>query len=360
MKAIYKALCLIAAAIITGCSGQPTQQSHSEGENTQHESKKKKEPSVFSLFKQDNKEGLQLYHNSNRLATISIDNDREVLAMKVYKNSCYLLVSQLKSDTAIVQPSEIYKNGRPAMTFDSAFVAKDMDMNEGHFYVMGNMDGNDTIIVYRDGIKELAIPSRHRKACGLGSFRQDIYVAFQANDSIEITKNGDKIGSLPGICRDFRVSHIGYYTLTDSAVYSDLHRIMQHQEYYRSSDKELLATPMFLSISNTNCYVGAHATIINDFGQFTGKYYAAVFRNKEGFLTIKPDNNPLGPSDIQTRCAGVATCDEDNYTASYRVTADEKPLSPCTFQYYLNDMEKFTIDFGENSAHLLRMESEME
>ncbi len=357
MKAICKALCLIAAAMITGCSGHSNRQTHSDDDNAKHESPRK-ETSVFSLFKQDNKDGLQLYHNSNRLATISIDNDREVLAMEAYKSSCYLLVSQLATDSAIVKPSEIYKNGRPAMTFDSAFVAKDMDINEGHFYVMGNMAGCDTIIVYRDGIKELTIPSSHRKACGMGSFKQDIYVAFQAHDSVEITKNGDKIGTVPGLCRDFQVSHIGYYTLTDSAVYSDLHRIMQHQEYYRNADKELLATPMFLSISNTNCYVGAHATIINDFGQFTGKYYAAVFRNKEGFLTIKPDSNPLGPSDLQTRCAGVATSDDMNYTASYRVNSEGKPLTPCTFQYYLNDMEKFTIDFGDNNARLLMMVAE--
>lgn len=351
MRTISKVLCMIAAAAMIGCSG-PAPQNKQDSGQAEPQDQKKKEPPVFSLFKQYDKSGYQLYHNSNKLATIAIDDNREVLAMKTYKGCAYLLISQLASDTAIIQPSEIYKNGRPAMTFDSSFAAIDMVIYEGHFYVMGKKGSSDTIMVYRDGIEELAMQADHRKACKLGTFRQDIYVAFQKGDSVEITRNGNVISSMAGQCRGFDVSHMGYYTLTDSEVYRDRDCIMKH-EYYRHSDKELFADPMYISLDNANCYVGSQAQLDAQ------HYYGAVFRNNEAFLTIRPDNKNLGQSDILTRCVGVSSCgDGCCYSASYLTDINGRQLTPTTFDFYYNSNKVFSIDFVDTEAKLLFLKAD--
>lgn len=304
---------------------------------------------VFSLYENTGRDGYQIYKNDSRLASINVPESRKVVAMRAYKTDCYVLLSRYGADSASMISAEIYKNGRPAMQFEPSFDAIDMDIEGGHFYVLGTDTQHNSVVVYRDGIRVLDMPCPARqKPCRLSSYSQDVFVAIQGPDSVSIMKNGEtQLASFKGTCTEFKVSHMGYYTIADSMLYSDMERIM-YNEYYRWADRELFAIPQFLSLTDRDCYVGCQSYL-------GSKYFACIFKNKGALTTILPDSKHIGDSDLQTYCAGVAACEGGNYSAYYRMDADGNSLMPVVYRYYFESEEKFSIDFGENKARLLFM-----
>lgn len=352
MRATTNILIILMMLAWAGCvGGKSGGHENAGGSNTEQQEQPPLYP-VFSLYDSTGREGYQLYKNDSRLASINIPAGRKVLSMRAFKSDCYLLLSEFCADSASTLPAEIYKNGRPAMQFDPSFMACDMDIDGGHFYVLGRDTKSKSVVVYRDGINVLEVPeSQYSRPCKVGVFNQDIYVVFQTADSAIVTKGGNnRVVAFKGQCRDFKVSHMGYYTIVDSSLYSNKERIMR-DEYYRNGDREMFAIPTTVTLSNTDCYVGCQSYIDKT------KYYACVFKNKGALITLKPDSKRIGESDLQTYCAGVATCPAGNYAAYYRMDADGKPLKPVVFRYLFETTESFGIDFGDNAARLLLMAS---
>lgn len=322
---------------------------HDDADSDVQEVEAKAHHYVFSLYEGTGKDGYQIYKNGDKFAFFNLEEGRRLVDMRVHRNDCYVLVSEHITDSTSC-PAEIYKNGHPAMRFDDGFRVTDFDLDNGHFLVLGHF-GDTLTVVYKDGVKVLQCPySREWKPVGVSAWGQDLYIALQGENSIKVYKEDKFLRSYPGVKVDFRVSMMGVYMLTETTLYRDAENIMGH-EYYRYADKEMFADPKYLSISNDNSYVGAQSTIDGS------KNYACVFRNREGFLTVKPDDKPIGKSEMQTYCTGVAVSNENVYSAVIKLTEAGDTLMPLSFIYYYNHDEAFHIDFPMAGANLLFMES---
>ncbi|MCQ2252925.1 MAG: hypothetical protein MJZ61_05695 [Bacteroidales bacterium] len=351
MRRLYFSLFVLAClCALAACSGDKSGQNRHQNLEDDIDNTSKPVNYVFSLFTNTGKDGYQIYRNSDKFVFFNIDESRRVVDMRAYNGDCYLLISEGMRDSVPV-PAEIYKNGRPAIAFDRDFSAVDFDMEGGHFYVLGHY-GDTVTVVFKDGARVFSTGySSERPPVAVSISGQDIYMALQGENSVDVYKNDTKVYTYDGKCVDLRVSMLGIFMLAEDNLYRDSESIMK-QEYYRYADKEMLAYPSFISLSERNCFVGSRSHILNH----DEKYYACVFLNRQSYLTVKPDDKPIGVSPSQTYCAGVAICNEDVYTAVVKLNENGEPVQPLVYTYYFDNAEIFDMEFATD-AKLLFMES---
>jgi hypothetical protein len=345
-----KTFLAIVAIVVAACSGQSEQQTSSN--NNQEEITPTKRPPVFSLFNNKERDRYQIYRNTDKLTSFSLTSGQYPLRMHSYHGDCYILVSR-QIDSTGIKSAEILKNGKPAMSFDSLFSVTDFDMDNGHFYVLGSF-GDTSIYVLRDGIKNLSIKRKpNHIPLKISIFKQDIFVAIQHNDSVEIYRNDKHEFSLPGRCSDMRASYMGIFTVAGDTVFRDKKSFMWRRKYQAFDTELLAAVPQMITLTNSNCYIGTTSTIDGE------KTYTCIFRWQQNYTTTKPDDKPIGKSALSTTFAGITACGETEvYFAS--ITLDEKmnPVIPREIHYFLNRDECFKIPLESADMQLFSMVAE--
>lgn len=346
IKTFFAIVAIVAAA----CSGQTENQTSSN--NNEEVISTIKRPPLFSLFNNKERDRYQIYRNADKLTSFSLSSGQRPLRMHSYHGDCYILVSR-HADSTGIKSAEILKNGKPAMTFDSLFSVYDFDMYNGHFYVLGTF-GDTAIYILRDGVKNMRIKQEpNRTPLKISIFDQDIFIAIQHNDSVEIYHNDKHEFSLPGQCYDMKSSYMGIFTIAGDTVFRDKNSFMYRRKYQAFDTELLAAAPQMITLSNSNCYIGTTSTIDDS------KKYTCIFRWQQNYTTIKPDDKRIGKSALSTTFAGITACGESEvYFAS--ITLDEKknPTIPREIHYYLNRDECFKIPLESADMELFSMVAE--
>ena len=335
-------------------SGQPPKLPPEGYQEEEEEAPPHRNP-VFSLYESDGKGAYLVYRNSEKIATFNLGSGRKPLEMRSHNGDCFILISESRradtTDTSCA-PAEIYKNGRRAMVMDDNFKAITFDMDAGHFYVLGRY-GDSVYTVYRDGLRALTFPVRRdSKPVDMSVFGQTVYVAEQRGDMVDIYKDNNRMYNLHGVCHDLEVSLRGVYLLTNDTLYLDKSVIM-HQYYYRNADKEMYADPTLLAVSDKNLLVGARSSF--DKERHT---YACVLLNQQPYTTVKPDNQWLGDSELNTRCCGVAISDETMYFVTTKLTPEKRQMQPVTYNYHIDHAESFALQFEDPATRLVKLASD--
>ncbi len=355
---IYMAIAVLVAAMTISCgnSGQPQEQEQeqanvSDADNAEIPAHRNP---VLSLYDSDS--SYFIYRNGEKIATFVLSEGRVPIQMRSQHGDSFILVSEARDDSTGSRgsrrtPPEIFKNGRPVMVLDSCLRALNFDMSEGHFYVLGKL-GDSVYTVYRDGQRVLSYPTRNMsKPVSMCIFQQEVYLAAQRGKTVDVYKGKKKISSVPGTCVDLKVSLRGIYLLMPDSLCLDGNVIM-HNEFLRSADKELYASPTSMATNDRDIIVGAHA----EFDKI--HTYASIFHNQQPYATIKPDDKHIGNSELSTKCCGVALSGETLYYVTTRLTPTMEPAKPLSFVYYIDRGEYFTIEFEHDEARLLSIVSD--
>lgn len=345
---------LVATIIAAGCgSSEPTQQQANNAAVEEEEELNTRHNPVFSLFDSDGQGSYQLYRNSERIASFSLEHGQKPIELCSHNDDCYLLISGSQSkDTTDSTPhsAEILKNGRRAMELDDRLQAMHFNMDEGHFYVLGKY-GDSAYTVYRDGLRVLNFPAKAGSVpADFHVFGQVIYTAMQRGKTTDIYKDNQKLYSINGICKDIKVSFRGVYVLVNDTLFLDRNVLMTN-EYYRHSDKEMYAFPTMIATSDKEIFVGSRAS----FDKL--HTYAGMFLNLQTYSTIKPDDKQIGTSELSTVCCGVAISNETHYYAVAVLNPDMTMTTPITYHFCTDHSESFTLKFDNDNARLLMISS---
>ena len=351
---IILAMLVATITIAAGCGGsEPTQQQANNAIDEEEEELNTRRNPVFSLFDSDGQGSYQLYRNSDKIATFTLEGGQKPLEMCSHGDNCYILVSrsQAKDSTDSVSlNAAILKNGRRIIEFDDNLQAMHFNMDEGHFYVLGKL-GDTEYTVYRDGLRALSFPAKDGSVpADIHVFGQTIYTAMQRGKTTDIYKDNQKLYSVNGTCKDLKVSFRGVYVLVDDTLYVDRNVLMSN-EYYRHSDKELYAFPTMIATSDKNVLVGSRAS----FDKL--HTYAGMFVNQQTYSTIKPDDKHIGTSELSTVCCGVAVSNETYYYAVAVLNPDMTMQTPITYHFCTDHSESFVLKFDNDNARLLMMTS---
>ena len=344
---------MLVAIFAAGCGNSaPSQEQTSTTTEEDDEPPARRNP-VFSLFDSDGEGSYQLYRNSERIASFTLEHGQKPIELCSHNDDCYLLISGSQSkDTTDSTPhsAEILKNGRRAMELDDRLQAMHFNIDEGHFYVLGKF-GDSAYTVYRDGLRVLNFPVK--AGCVPADFHvfgQAIYTAMQRGKTTDIYKDNNKLYSINGICKDIKVSFRGVYVLMEDTLYLD-RSILMYNEYYRHSDKEMYAFPTMIATSDKDVLVGSRAS----FDKL--HTYAGMFVNQQTYSTIKPDDKQIGISELSTVCCGVAVSDETYYYAVAVLNPDMTMQTPITYHFCTDHSESFVLKFDNDNARLLMMTS---
>ncbi len=344
---------MLVAIFAAGCGNSaPSQEQTSTTTEEDDEPPARRNP-VFSLFDSDGQGSYQLYRNSERIASFTLEHGQKPIELCSHNDDCYLLISGSQSkDTTDSTPhnAEILKNGRRAMELDDRLQAMHFNIDEGHFYVLGKF-GDSAYTVYRDGLRVLNFPAK--AGCVPADFHvfgQAIYTAMQRGKTTDIYKDNNKLYSINGICKDIKVSFRGVYVLMEDTLYLD-RSVLMYNEYYRHSDKEMYAFPTMIATSDKDIFVGSRAS----FDKL--HTYAGMFLNQQTYSTIKPDDKQIGISELSTVCCGVAVSDETYYYAVAVLNPDMTMQTPITYHFCTDHSESFVLKFDNDNARLLMMTS---
>ena len=327
---------------LVSCS--PREQSVREKEDIETQEVMKPKTCVYSLYENTENGSFQIYRDGEKFSSFSLAAGRRPLCMKLYSGDCYVLISSFEKDS-VSFPSEIFKNGRQAMFFEKGFSASDFDVQGGHFYVLGGF--SDTLIsVFRDGLRKISIRNKGAKPLGLAVSGDDIYFSVEKNSVTEVYKNSEKIYEISGHCVNFEISDGDVYALSGGKIYRNEQVFMGGDNRYKFFDSELRAFPECFSVCGRECYTGVSAVLEG------GKSYAAVFHNREHFMTVKPDDKPLGKSAFLTHCLAVSATSDGVYFVTENVGAKDGERQN-VFHYYFNSTELFTVEPLSKGVKLL-------
>lgn len=344
---------LMLSAIVAGCgsSPQPKQQTNPMSDDIE-EPPTHRNP-LFTLFDSDGQGAYQLYRNGDRITSFTLDGGRRPVDICSSNDDCYILISETpKGDTTdtVWHNAEIFKNGRRAMELDEKFQALNMEMEDGHFFVLGKYDDRE-YVVYRDGLRILKFPAQQDcRPAGMHVFGQTVYLAMQRGKTTDIYKDKNKLFSIDGVCKGIKASSRGVYSLMTDTMYMDRNALFKH-EYFRYADKEMYASPTSLATSNKDILVGTRAS-------FDDRHtYAGIFLNQQTYTTVKPDDKHIGDSDLSTVCCGVAVSGETYYYVTTTLAADMTMMKPVTYYLYADHSELSVLSFDNENARLLMMTS---
>lgn len=343
MKNIFLTLSLF-VLLFASCSNNqemPKPQQEESGHISKNEVHKNY---VYSLFMNSDQCSYQMYRNNEKFAIFNTETSRKVVAMEVYSGDCYLLISNSTKDSVNL-PSEIYKNGKPAMIFQENFTATDFNIVDGHFYVLGSF-ADSVITVFKDGVRYFNTPKNGKKPLKIRFYDDMVYFVVYSSGKTEVYNEEKKLFEIEGECQDFAISDIGIYVMADGKIYHNGKMFMEGGNNYTFLRKELIAEPKFFSISDKYCYTGVDAALNKSL------HYAGVFKNRDPFITIKPDDKPLGNSPYQTRCCGISACKNGAYFVTVNCI-DEKNYCQNTFHYYFETDEVFSLEPSGENAKLL-------
>lgn len=383
----YMVAASLAASLAAGC-GSGTQPQEAEtgyvGDGDVYEQPARINP-VMSLYESDS--SYMIYRNSEKIATFSLAEGRVPIKMCSQNGDSFILVSEsrdgssthaasvpdtvdtsetadtiVSADFAITAvgakvsggfntPAEIFKNGRRVMSFDSRLRALDFEMCDGHFFVLGRF-GDSVYTVFRDGQRIITFPvTNESKPVDMCVFQQAVYVAMQQGNTVNIFRDSQQYLSVPGIGRCIQVSLRGLYTLVVDSLFLDRVMIMDRAVFHLA-DREMQAIPTMIATSDKNVIAGGYAVCDQK------HRYASFYVDQEAFNTIKPDDQPLGTSDLNTKCCAVAMSDETPYYVVVKLTADMKQVKPYSYVYYQDHHEIFTLNFEESEPKLLMIASD--
>ncbi len=299
---------------------------------------------IFSLYKTSAKNTFQIYRNNEKFASFNLKDEIQPLAMHTYSGDCYILISNINNDS-IKESAQIYKNGKTAMLFLPEFDAKDFDIYKAHFFAIGSF-ADTTISIYKDGLRIYDFEKKGRTPEHLTVYDDNIYYTLYKNNETTVYKEQKKLFSIPGHCTQFEVSALGVYILSNNKIYHDGKIYMEGGNSYTFFGNDLTAQAVCISASARNFYTGIMGELSPE------KHYASVFQQREHFITIKPDDKPLGESKYQTRCCAVSACENGVYYITQK-TLPAKEYTENIYHYYFNSEEVFQIEPSASNAELV-------
>lgn len=300
---------------------------------------------AFSLFKRAGKHNYQIYRNNEKFASFHLTDDCKPISMRIFSDDCFLLISKGETDS-VDKAAAIYRNGKQAMIMTPGFNATDFDINKGHFFVLGYF-ADSTIAIYRDGLPFIKRERDGYTPSNMFIFKDAIYYALTKNGTTEIWKNEQKQYEIPGTCSQLEISNQGIYAYADGKTYCNEKLFMSGNNYYWFFQKDIVANPVMFSLSSDKCYTAVVGRL-----EDVDKQYAAVFVNREHYITIKPDDKPIGTSKIETKCCAVAACNNGIYYITQNIGHNESFKEP-VYHYYFNKQEEFTIQPTDSIAEFI-------
>jgi hypothetical protein len=344
MESIFKILTFVVLSALFSC-GQTT-----EPLNLQDKESKTKTTEVqqrryiYSLFYDKKKNCYQLYRNNEKHAVFRTANGVKPVAVDVFSGDCYILTSG-KSGDSLSRSCEILKNGRPAMFFNDGFSASDFCVENNKFYVLGYF-ADSVITVYKDGSPCLKLPKNSRNPLKISVNGDDVFWAAEKGGKVEIYRRDELLYTFDGECEGFEAADCGIHAMISGKIYCDGKIFMEGGNSYQFLGSNLIASPVCFSLSPKTCYIGVASKL-----ESNGNLLAGVFKYRDPFFTVKPDDKAVGKSDYQTECCGISATGDGVFfvTVNFRKSG----IRFNTLHYYYNTEEIFNIEASDSENSLL-------
>ncbi|MBQ3657692.1 MAG: hypothetical protein II956_12745 [Bacteroidales bacterium] len=299
---------------------------------------------VYSLFFDTQKNNYQLYRNNEKYAVFTTQKGMKPIAIDVFSGDCYILVSGRKVDS-LPPTSEILKNGRQAIVFGEGFSAKDFCIKKGHFYAIGCF-GDSVITVFKDGLKYFKTARNGKTPVNISVNNENVFWTAETDGKTEIYRNEDKLYEFNGNCEGLGVSDLGIYSMISDKLYCNEKIFMEGGNNYNFLKSNLIASPVCFSVSDRFCYIGVSSKL-----ESNDHVLAGVFKNRDPFVTVKPDDKLLGKSDYQTECCAISAINNGVYFVTVNFRTPERKQN--IFHYYFNTDEFFSLETSGDYVQLL-------
>ncbi|MBQ5541220.1 MAG: hypothetical protein IIU03_13395 [Bacteroidales bacterium] len=329
---------------LMSCAPSQEQQNTIEDDYEPETEKVQQKKCIYSLFFDNTKNNYQLYRNNEKYAIFSTARGMNPIAIDAFSGDCYILVSGQKSDT-LPPVSEILKNGRQAIVFGEGFSAKDFCIRKGHFYAVGCF-GDSVITVFKDGLRCLTVERNGKTPVKISVNNENIFWAAEKGGKTEIYRNEELLYSIEGKCSNFEVADCGIHAMISGKIYCDGKIFMEGGNSYKFLNNDLTASPVCFSLSDRTCYTGVSSKL-----ESNGHLLAGVFKYRDPFVTVKPDDKVLGKSDYQTECCAISATGNGVYFVTINFRTPERKQN--IFHYYFDTEEFFSIETAGDYVKLL-------
>ncbi|MBQ9212592.1 MAG: hypothetical protein IJ150_01445 [Bacteroidales bacterium] len=345
MKHLF--LIIIAGILIWLSACSPTQmeqQNKTDNDTKTNQENVQHTKNVYSLFYNEKDFSYQVFHNDKKQTSFRVLSGEKPVAADIFANDFYVLFSGFNKDSA-ANNSVIMKNGKPIIFFNKGFLAVDFCVKGCNFYVLGIVD--DSIAVFKNGSKRLVMPKGGLNPLKISVQDDDnIFFALESNGNSQIYKQGELLYSYDGQCEGLQSSNSSLYAMVSNKIYCDGKIFMEGGNNYDFLKKQLSATPTCFATSDRYCYIGVDSKL-----ETNGHTLAGIFRYREPYITIKPDDKALGKSDLQSQCCAISACNNGVYYATINYKSNGRKLN--NIHYHFNTEEIFSINIPDETTKLL-------